>query len=466
MARRTESLATETADPAPAPLTLLVPLADLRPSRLNPRSRVDPDKLKELADSVKAHGILNPLLVRPLEAGILEIVAGERRFKAAQLAQLAVVPVLSRPLTDEQVLEFTLIENLQRTDLSPLDQARGFQTLMAKDPTRHTAGSIAARIGMTERFVWERLKLLDLIKTLQQHLDHGRITIGHAIALSKLRRGDQQRALDVALFVPETGLPLTEGTTGKAISVRELDAWIAQHVRFDPKQAAQAAPLDFGTVARQVDQAKTAARDVAAITYLNFVQPDAREGKTYTFDHWKRADGTEGSKRCEHAVLGVVAVGPDYGQAFDVCLDTACDVHWKKERAAKERLAKTRHKQTVDKGRAEGRAAAHKDASEEKEAAARAAWTGARAQLVKALTAAIAKAPITKLIPIILDTVVADLPRPKTADACVRVVALDLLLAESTRHQAYRDFPRRAKLFGINTAAIVRQAAGGKPKGD
>ena len=135
-------------------------LSDLEPNRGQPRKDFDDETLAELADSISQHGILQPLLVRPIFGGGYQIVAGERRWRAARMAGLTTVPAIIRELDDEQVMEIALIENLQREDLSPLEEAMGYQSLM--DSYDMTQEEVAKIVGKSRSAVANVLRLLKL----------------------------------------------------------------------------------------------------------------------------------------------------------------------------------------------------------------------------------------------------------------------------------------------------------------
>lgn len=345
-----------------------VPLAQLVSSKTNPRTHFDDAYLAELAGSIREKGVIQPIIIRPNGGvGRFEIVAGECRWRAAKKAGLSVMPALVRPYTDEQALEVQLIENIHRTDLTPLEQAVGYRKLIDSNPTKHSAATIAQRIGMSEAWVWDRLKLNDLIPACKAILEQARITIGHAILLARLKPADQARAIaydDAAstqfrcagLWRHDAGFDYDDQAKKrdpyyglKACSVRELDAWIRDHVRFDVAHAAKAQPFTFETTAAEVARATAEpgrGKKVVAITTSYRVADDARaDERTYGAQAWKRADGKEKSKPCEHSVLGVIVAGDGYGETFDVCVARdACRVHWddvirQKEKAAKERAS-------------------------------------------------------------------------------------------------------------------------------
>jgi ParB family chromosome partitioning protein len=155
----------------------------LHPGRYQPRGRFSPDELQALAQSVKENGILQPILVRPHDrlAGHFEIVAGERRWRAAQLAQLHEVPIILRSLDDRSTLEIALIENVQREDLTPLEEAEGYARLMAEfDYTQET---LAERIGKSRSAIANLLRLRGLPEAVRDMINEGKLSVGHARAL-------------------------------------------------------------------------------------------------------------------------------------------------------------------------------------------------------------------------------------------------------------------------------------------
>ena len=160
-----------------------IPITWLKASPFQPRTIFDPAHIAQLADSIKAHGLVQPLLVRPVPdaPNRYEIVAGERRWRAAQQAQLHDVPVVVRTLDDREVLEIALIENVQRADLTPIEEARAYRRLV--DEFRHTQERLAEIIGKSRAHVANILRLLELPAAVQVHVEHGRLDMGHARAL-------------------------------------------------------------------------------------------------------------------------------------------------------------------------------------------------------------------------------------------------------------------------------------------
>jgi ParB family chromosome partitioning protein len=210
-----ETAPEESRDSAPAgraPLAL--PIANIRPGRFQPRKRFDEAEVESLAKSIREKGILQPVLVRPVagEPGMYELVAGERRWRAAQQAQLHEIPALVRELADRDTLEVALVENLQRQDLTAIEEARGYQRMM--DDFRRTQEDVAEIVGKSRPHVANTLRLLTLPGPVQAMLDEGRLTAGHARPLVGLDEAER----------------LAERVAAAGLSVRETEK-LAQKVR-------------------------------------------------------------------------------------------------------------------------------------------------------------------------------------------------------------------------------------------
>lgn len=160
---------------------VMLKLSELEPNRSQPRHQFNEQALSELADSISRYGVLQPLLVRPLLSGGYQIVAGERRWRAARMAGVDEVPAVVKDLTDEQVMELALIENLQREDLNPLEEAQGFQSLM--DTYGMTQDEVAKTVGKSRPAVANALRLMNLPESIQKLVSAGTISAGHARAL-------------------------------------------------------------------------------------------------------------------------------------------------------------------------------------------------------------------------------------------------------------------------------------------
>jgi ParB family chromosome partitioning protein len=188
---------------------------ELAPGKYQPRSQMDEEALRELADSIRTQGVMQPILVRPVEAGRYEIVAGERRWRAARMAGLATVPVLVKEIADQQALAAALIENIQREDLSPLEEAAGIQRLVQEFSLTHQA--IAETLGRSRAAVTNLLRLLELAPPVRELLAQGRIDMGHARALLALPIARQ--------------LDLAREAAHKGLTVREVEARVAASLK-------------------------------------------------------------------------------------------------------------------------------------------------------------------------------------------------------------------------------------------
>ena len=492
---------------AAPPAFASIPLAHLVESPHNPRRQVEAGALQELAASIRQQGIVEPLVVRPLtvlqavgtppEAAAgggarFEIVAGCRRFRAASLAGLTAVPCVVRPYSDEDVLELVLVENLQRADLRPLEQARGFRALITANATKYTAATIGQRLGMSERWVWDRLSLTQLIPEAQALIEEERMTAGHAVPIARLTPAQQQRVIhphdgglfeDEAARLPLEGAARATRTRGrfdglKARSVRELADWIARHIRFDPAHMGTAAPLDFGETAQKVTEAQAQpgrGRRVVPITFEWTAPADTRDERerTYGSSAWKRADGQEKTTSCEHAVLGVVVAGPQrYGEAFPVCIARdRCQVHWKTEIAAREKTAKLRTSgKTTQADRREATAAAQQRRKEHERAAREVRWTVFQPALTKAVHAAAAKMPQTLPTRLFAQVLKSHRLPPATSVAgLAKALLLDAIGTAFDRHTWYQDEPGLvawATLLGVDVQACEPTIATSPTAGD
>lgn len=158
-----------------------LPIEKMQRGEYQPRTNMDRDSLEELAASIKSQGIIQPILVRPISDDRYEIIAGERRWRAAQIAQLAEVPVLVRDIPDEATLAVALIENIQREDLNPVEEAMGLKRLMDEFALTHE--EMAKSVGRSRTAVTNLIRLLSLSHGARQLLEHGKIEMGHARAL-------------------------------------------------------------------------------------------------------------------------------------------------------------------------------------------------------------------------------------------------------------------------------------------
>lgn len=189
-----------------------LPVSALQPGKYQPRTRMDPGSLEELAASIRAQGVMQPVLVRVLANGAHEIIAGERRWRAAQLAGLTELPCLVREIPDEAALAMSLIENIQREDLNPLEEASGLQRLIDEFGMSHQQAADA--VGRSRPAASNLLRLLNLVEPVQELLMAGDLDMGHARALLPLDGADQiQLANQIAM---------------RQLSVREAERLVQQ----------------------------------------------------------------------------------------------------------------------------------------------------------------------------------------------------------------------------------------------
>jgi ParB family chromosome partitioning protein len=204
-----------------------LPLANLSESANNPRRTFDSAALNELAESIRTQGLLSPLLVRPKGAQSYEIVAGARRYRAAQLAGLESVPVRIAELTDAQAIEASIVENLIRADVHPMEEASGFRALLNMEEPKYSIEQIAARTGKTPIFIAARLKLTELVPAVVDAFYRDEIGTGHALLLAKLQPAQQEEALK-ACYQEQ----FTSNNKSKRIllPVRQLQSWIEHNI--------------------------------------------------------------------------------------------------------------------------------------------------------------------------------------------------------------------------------------------
>ena len=170
-----------------------IPLNEIDRNPRQPRATFDEDALKALSDSIRQTGVLQPLLVTQEDSGRYQIVAGERRFRAARMAGLSEVPVIIREMSDEQAMQISLIENLQREDLNPMEEAEGIRSLM--DQAHYTQEQVAERLGRSRPAVANTLRLLTLPADMQTAVRTGRLSAGHGRALAGIRDDGARQAL-------------------------------------------------------------------------------------------------------------------------------------------------------------------------------------------------------------------------------------------------------------------------------
>lgn len=196
-----------------------VMLSEIEPNRDQPRKDFDPEALNELAESIKKHGLLQPILVRSKPAGGYEIIAGERRWRACRMAELRTVPVVIREMDEREVMEVALIENLQREDLNAVEEAMGYRSLMVSYGL--TQEQVAEAMGKSRSAVANTLRLLELTPNETEQLKSGKISAGHARALlaaekNSALRGDMLKAALAGASVRELELMLKKAKAAPA----------------------------------------------------------------------------------------------------------------------------------------------------------------------------------------------------------------------------------------------------------
>lgn len=214
-------------------------ISKIQAGAYQPRTLMDQSSLEELAESIKEQGLISPILVRPVSKTKYEIIAGERRFRASKLAGLKKVPVLIRKISDEKALAWALIENIQRENLNPLEEAMGIHRLISEFSMTHEAASQA--IGRSRTATSNLLRLLNLAKPVQDFLMANKISMGHARALLPL-----EPAMQVAV---------AQEVISKGLSVRQVETLVNQleTKKQKPKEAPRALKKDSDTVRLEED---------------------------------------------------------------------------------------------------------------------------------------------------------------------------------------------------------------------
>ncbi|HUN82723.1 MAG TPA: ParB/RepB/Spo0J family partition protein [Terracidiphilus sp.] len=355
-----------------------LPLTQLQESPSNPRRVFDGPGLEELAASIRAQGILSPLLVRPVNGTHgYEIVAGARRYRAAQRAELATIPVRIVNLSDAEALEAMLIENLQRADLHPLHEAEGFRALLGLEEPKYSIEQISAKTGKKPAYVAAHLKLTELAPAVTEAFAKNEIGVGHALLLAKLQPEQQEEAL-VACYQEVYG----NGSKPRRVllPVRHLRDWIEHNILLDlgsapfSKENAQLVP-EAGSC---VDCPKRTGHNTLLFADIGANQPDScSDPKCYaakidahvkqtvagkpkliqiSTDYGKPADGSPAIPRnkyveirqdkpkgkserdwpeyktCKYAAEAIVTEGTEKGETRKICANPECLVHHPKRR--------------------------------------------------------------------------------------------------------------------------------------
>ena len=188
--------------------SLSLPISQVEPGLKQPRKRFDEDSLQDLADSIRTHGVIQPLTVRRLASGYYQIIAGERRWRAAKIAGLTEIPAVIIEADDRKVMELGLIENLQREDLNPVEEANGYKVLM--DEYGLTQEEVAQRVGKSRPAVANALRLLALPDPVHQLLEEGKLSAGHARAILAAPTGELQKKLAQKVIAEDLSVRQTE----------------------------------------------------------------------------------------------------------------------------------------------------------------------------------------------------------------------------------------------------------------
>ena len=349
-----------------------VTLALLSESKTNPRRTFEEVALKELASSIRTQGVLSPLLVRPLTENGFEIIAGARRYRAAQMAEVPTVPVRIVHLSDAAALEAQLVENLVRSEIHPMEEAQGFRALLDLEDPKYSIEQIAAKVGKSPVFVASRLKLSDLVPAAVDAFYADEIGVGHALLLAKLPADQQEGALSACFKEVYNG-----GSKPARIllPVRNLQFWIDSNILLVLKDApfnkrdAQLIPtagscadcpkrtghnkLLFGDdLGRQGDRCTDpncyAAKVSAHVAQTVSAKPELvqistayggqKEGSPvlprnkYTAIRHDKPKSKDDAKRpefkvCKFTTNAIITEGSDVGTIHKVCANPSCSVH-------------------------------------------------------------------------------------------------------------------------------------------
>lgn len=347
----------------------------LRESSTNPRRSFDETKLQELAQSIRTQGILVPLIVREMKPQSFEVVAGARRFRAAQMAELFALPARVVELTDSEALTLQLVENAIREDVHPYEEAMAYKALLETSEPRYDVASISAKTGRSINHIYSRLRMAELIPEVAEVFQANQITAGHAALIARLPQEQQKQALDAAF---------REDWRTKekhALPVRDLAQWIRDNLmltladavfdRADAELVPEAGPCstcpkrtgahtvlfdDFAHDDRCLDascfQAKVNAHiarekentvglvQITRAYYSNTKGEKVLTRSEYTVIEPKAEQGETLKQQCSKATPAIVVEGPGQrGELVQVCTDPECEVHAKPNHRAEQEAA-------------------------------------------------------------------------------------------------------------------------------
>jgi ParB family chromosome partitioning protein len=420
------------------------------------RKHFNQAKLEELADSIREKGIVQPIVVRATDTltGILlngekaarnrtvfEIVAGARRFRASQLAGLKTVPAMIRVFTNSQMLEVMAIENGQRDDVHPIEEAEGYRALMDTDST-YTVEIIAAKVGKSVSSVRDRLRLLRLVDEVRQAFFEERITAAHAGAIAALTDSDQLRALEACF---ERDYFAEDPRAMKLVSVRALQDWIRISTRLNV-DAPETADL-FPTLVEKLQAAQANGAPLVEISTQMCPAKQVPEG-VLPQAKFRRVQKGE---RCKSPEQAVVVHGIEQGLTLRICRDKSCVVHFPPA-----------SKTTTAAGAATNSADLWRKQDEERKAAAE-RWTRLKPYALAAVAKKIKLSAFNdKLAKAIVDEMVHDdakmfrelLGGAVTVKNFSRAVALAEALEHAWSHERFRDI---AKKYGVDLAKLEKE---------
>lgn len=338
----------------------------IQPSKANPRRRLDNLALAELAASIKARGVLQPILVRSVNNNGFEIVCGERRWRASRAAGIKSIPARIVNLTDGEALEIAVIENVQRENVHELDEALGYKALIQQDPTLYTVETIAAKVGRSPKYIYGRLKLTELAPYAQTAFYAGKLTAGHAMEIARLQPKDQDRALTECFPGHRTTAAILKDKDPHPIGVRELRDWIQREIHlslanapFDvndpnllpaagacvtcPKRSGSN-PLLFADTIKRPDvctdpECFNRKRDALVNVRLKELHESGEKpvkvsdshlfygqkplpGVLYQPDYYEATEGD-----CPTTTVAVVVEGKHLGSKLYICTDQRCKIH-------------------------------------------------------------------------------------------------------------------------------------------
>lgn len=219
--------------------TVTLKISEIEPNHNQPRREFDEESLNQLAESIKTHGLIQPILVKPLFGGGYQIVAGERRYRACQLAGITEVPVTIRELTEQETMEIALIENLQREDLNPIEEAQGYKALM--DEHGLTQEAVAEAVGKSRPAVANTLRLLNLPKSVEDLVKSGKLSSGHARALLAVENKKTIEALAGEIIASD-------------LSVRQAEKLVKQSMKKPKSEKAPKQPSYYKMVEQTLSE--------------------------------------------------------------------------------------------------------------------------------------------------------------------------------------------------------------------